>query len=183
MKTWNSLFLVDHPISVWFFILVFMGNCWQACFRNLFWWYCFINNSWQDVNFIYMQIFMTTKFFFRIRFLESQDYNKREWYVIRFGEQGIICGWMCNNCYWHIYSLHYDDVIMGKMASQITSLTIVYSTIYSGADQRKHQSSASLAFVRRVPGEFHAQMASNAENVPIWWRHHGLYRMYCGSTK
>ena len=36
---------------------------------------------------------------------------------------------------------------MGGMASQITSLTIVYSTVYSGADQRKHQSSASLAFV------------------------------------
>ena len=35
---------------------------------------------------------------------------------------------------------------MGGMASQITSLTIVYSTVYSGSDQRKHQSSASLAF-------------------------------------
>ena len=43
--------------------------------------------------------------------------------------------------------LHYDDVIMSTIASQITSLTIVYSTIYSGADQSKHQSSASLAFV------------------------------------
>ena len=42
---------------------------------------------------------------------------------------------------------HYDDVIMGAIASQITSLTIVYSTVYSGADQSKHQSSASLAFV------------------------------------
>ena len=42
---------------------------------------------------------------------------------------------------------HYDDVIMGAMASQITSLTIVYSAVYSGADQSKHQSSASLAFV------------------------------------
>ena len=42
---------------------------------------------------------------------------------------------------------HSDDVIMGAMASQITSLTIVYSTVYSGADQSKHQSSASLAFV------------------------------------
>ena len=39
---------------------------------------------------------------------------------------------------------------MGGMASQITSLTIVYSTVYSGADQRKHQSSASLAFVRGI---------------------------------
>ena len=37
---------------------------------------------------------------------------------------------------------------MGAIASQITSLTIVYSTVYSDADQRNHQSSASLAFVR-----------------------------------
>ena len=42
---------------------------------------------------------------------------------------------------------HYDDVIMNAIASQITSLTIVYSIVYSDADQRKHQSSASLAFV------------------------------------
>ena len=39
---------------------------------------------------------------------------------------------------------------MGAIASQITSLTIVYSTLYSGADQSKHQSSASLAFVRGI---------------------------------
>ena len=43
---------------------------------------------------------------------------------------------------------HYDDVIMGAIASRITSLTIVYSIVYSSTDQRKHQSSASLAFVR-----------------------------------
>ena len=43
--------------------------------------------------------------------------------------------------------IHYSDIIMGARASQITSLTIVYSTVYSDADQRKHQSSASLAFV------------------------------------
>ena len=46
-----------------------------------------------------------------------------------------------------VINSHYNDVTMGAMASQITSLTIVYSTVYSGADQRKHQSSASLAFV------------------------------------
>ena len=39
---------------------------------------------------------------------------------------------------------------MSAMASQITSLTIVYPSVYSGADQRKHQSSASLAFVRGI---------------------------------
>ena len=43
-----------------------------------------------------------------------------------------------------------SDVIMGAMASQITILTVVYPTFYSGADQRKHQSSASLAFVRGI---------------------------------
>ena len=64
---------------------------------------------------------------------------------------------------------HYSDVIMGAIASQITSLTIVYSTVYSGADQRKHQSSPSLAF---VTGDRWIQMASNAENISIWWRHH-----------
>ena len=45
---------------------------------------------------------------------------------------------------------HYNDAIKSAMASQIASLTIVYSSIYSGADQRKHQSSASLAFVRGI---------------------------------
>ena len=57
---------------------------------------------------------------------------------------------------------------MGAIAYQITSLTIVYSIVYSDADQRKHQSSALLAFVLA------AQMASNVENASIWWRHHEL---------
>ena len=51
---------------------------------------------------------------------------------------------------WLIYKVHYNDVIMGSMASQITSLTIVYSAICSGLDRRKHQSSASLASVRGI---------------------------------
>ena len=45
---------------------------------------------------------------------------------------------------------HYNDVIMGAMVSQITSIATVYSTVYSSADQRKYQSSASLAFVRGI---------------------------------
>ena len=47
-------------------------------------------------------------------------------------------------------SLHYSDVIMNTMASQITRPTIVYSTIYSGADQRKHQKSKSLSYARGI---------------------------------
>ena len=45
---------------------------------------------------------------------------------------------------------HYSDVIMGAMEHQITSATIVYSNVYLGADQRKHESSASLAFERGI---------------------------------
>ena len=47
-------------------------------------------------------------------------------------------------------STYYNDVTMSAIASQITSLAIIYLTLYSGADQRKHQSSASLAFVRGI---------------------------------
>ena len=59
--------------------------------------------------------------------------------------------------------IHYNDVTMGAIASQITSLTIVYWFVYSDADQRKHQSSASLAFVRgNSPGtgEFRGRVNS-----------------------
>ena len=48
------------------------------------------------------------------------------------------------------YCCHYNDVLMSELASQITSVSIVCSTIHSAADQRKHQSSASLAFVQGI---------------------------------
>ena len=55
---------------------------------------------------------------------------------------------------WHrhvvVSDKHNNDVIMGAIASQITSLTIVFSTVYLDTDQRKHQCSASLAFVRGI---------------------------------
>ena len=61
------------------------------------------------------------------------------------------------------------------MASQITGVRIVYVTFCSSVDQRKHQSSAPLGFVRgiyRWPVNSPHKSASNAENVSIWWRHH-----------
>ena len=60
-------------------------------------------------------------------------------------------------------TLHYNDVIMNLIASQITSLTVVYSTVYSDADQRKHQSSASLAFVRGI----HRGPMNSPHKVPV----------------
>ena len=67
--------------------------------------------------------------------------------------------------------LHYNDVMMDAMAFQIISVTIVCSSVYSGADQRKHQSPASLVFVgriRRWPGN--SLHRKYAENISIWWR-------------
>ena len=69
---------------------------------------------------------------------------------------------------------HYNDVIMSATASQITSLTIVYSIVYS---RRRSKKTSKLRVTglcegnSPVTGEFPAQMASNAENVSIWWRH------------
>ena len=64
---------------------------------------------------------------------EQTEYN---W---NFFPQYSICKCTCN--------IHYSDVIMSAMTSQITGVRIVCSTVCTGADQRKHQSSASLAFV------------------------------------
>ena len=78
---------------------------------------------------------------------------------------------------------HYCDVIMGAVASQITSLMIVYSSVHSDADQRKHQSSASLAFVRGIhrwpvnsPHKwpvtrkcFHLMTSSCLGKIPMKW--------------
>ena len=55
---------------------------------------------------------------------------------------------------------------MGMMVSQITSLKIVYSTVYSGPDQRKHQSSASLAFVRGI----HRSPVNSPNKGPVTWK-------------
>ena len=61
------------------------------------------------------------------------------------------------------FSIQYSDVIMGTMASQITSVSIVYSTICSGTDQRKHQSSVSLAFLR----EIHRWLVNSPHKGPV----------------
>ena len=66
--------------------------------------------------------------------------------------------WHKHSLYWCLFYIcaiittyfHYNVVIMSAMVSQTTSFMIVYSTVYSGTDQRKHQSSASLAFVRGI---------------------------------
>ena len=70
---------------------------------------------------------------------------------------------------------HNNDVIMSAMASQITSLTIVYSIVYSGHKSKKTSKlcvTGLCAGNSPVIGEFPAQWAINAENIFTWWRHH-----------
>ena len=91
--------------------------------------------------------------------------------------------WWCRNMPSKINQNHYNDVLTGAMASQITSLTIVFSTVYLDTDQRKHQISASLAFVwgthrRRVnfPHKWPVtrKMFPFDDVIMIWWRHHAI---------
>ena len=75
-------------------------------------------------------------------------------------DKTIACGFISSTLQMHgtsctrvgspIKTRHYNDVIMGTIASQITSLRIVYSIVYSDTDQRKHQSYTSLAFVHGI---------------------------------
>ena len=75
----------------------------------------------------------------------------------------LICAWMngwvntreageerCHRTHYDVRVMHSSDIIKSAMASQITGVLIVYLIVCSGADQRKHQSFASLAFVRRI---------------------------------
>ena len=74
------------------------------------------------------------------------------------------------------FATHYRNVIISVLASQITGVSIVHSTVCSGTDQRK-----KIKAPRHWPlwgeftsdSEFPAQRAGNAENVSIWWRRHG----------
>ena len=70
---------------------------------------------------------------------------------------------MSCNAHIVLQQFHYNDVIMGSIVSQITSLTISCTTVYSGAGQRKHQSSASLAFVWGI----HRWPVNSPHNGPI----------------
>ena len=76
--------------------------------------------------------------------------------------------------------MHYRNVIMSAMASQIAGGSIVCSTVLSGTDQSRYQSSTSLAL---VTSGFHSQRASNVENVPISWSHNVYLWNQCYTLK
>ena len=95
----------------------------------------------------------------------------RKWTPTKYKSYQLVIGaklaqghWLALPSYnWDIALKLYSDVIRGAMASQITSLTIVYSTVYSGAGQRKCQSSALLAYVRGI----HRWPANSPHKWPV----------------
>ena len=81
---------------------------------------------------------------------------------------------------------HYNDVITGAMAYQISSHTSVYSTVFSGADKKKTPTLCVTGLCEvnsPVTGEFPTQRVSNAEKVSIWWRHHGSWYLWYISSR
>ena len=123
-------------------------HIWRArCFAELF----FIEHS------IFIYYTFITLFFNYPKSWTKSHTNIKKNIVPQRPPLRIFFSWLSSYCHAcshqirHVESYyHYNDVIMRAMASQITSLMIVYSTVYSGADQRKHQGSASLAFARGI---------------------------------
>ena len=123
--------IANHPAN--FTDVAALGNgftvVWQICFRKYKTYLLILQNNISSTLIYHRQ-------------LKSSPWRRENRSLLLYGRT-----WWWSSI---IVSLHYNDVIMGAIASQITTLTVVYSTVYSGADQRKHQSSASLAFVRGI---------------------------------
>ena len=107
-------------------------------------------------------------------------FQSYEWYIFAF-----VCSrrqrWEQQLNRMAVFWGHYNDVIMTETVSQITGVWIVYPNVRSDADQRRHQSSASLAFVRgihRWPVNSPHKGQVTRKNVAVWWRHHVLRYTY-----
>ena len=101
-----------------------------------------------------------TPIFFTMNVAKSQQHHRLStMYIYRIEARILLKGaenltlFLCSfhsACSMIMNIFHYNDVIMSAMESQVTSVSIVYSTVCSDADQRKHQSYASLALVRGI---------------------------------
>ena len=112
-----------------------------------------------------------------------QCWDFKSIYISKWGPLGYNEGrkWLLVWYAFHISKTYDSDVIISMITSHITGVSIVCSTVCSGADQWKHQSFASLAFTLAslaFTDRFPSLKASYVENVFIWWRHHALRRPY-----
>ena len=104
---------------------------------------------------------------------QSSTMDMIAWYRFDVSFKPCLCYILRYHCITLLVN-HYNEVIIGAMASQINRLTIVYSTVYLGAHHRKHQSSASLAFVRGI----HRWPVNSPHKGPVTWKmfpfHNGI---------
>ena len=109
--------------------------------------------------------------------------------IWNYAPSGVLCKISKRSCGWEIIykrgriratwvnaGARYNEVMMSTMTSQITSVSILYSTTCSGVDKKKHQSSTSLAFVRGIPhtkgqqrGKCFHLMTSSWRVRVVWW--------------
>ena len=110
---------------------------------------CAWTNGWVNNQFAFDLKHHRTPYDVTIMHLEN---NVWTWVVDRLGVHWdhVYCVYLWVNA-GNKHQNHYNDVIMSAMGSQINSVSIILSTVGSGADLRKHQSCASLAFVRGIP--------------------------------
>ena len=115
--------------------------------------------------------------------LRKKPRHQQQWYWAISPETFQIQfkkGWNFKYFTFNVYAsdfLHYNNVIMCAMASQIMNPTIGYWTVYSRRRPKKTLKLRVTGLCARnspLTGQFAAQMTSNAENVSIWWRHHGV---------
>ena len=157
----NSSFSVDRKKYIYLFRISKSWSCLIMSFKSLvlvcdhLTWNCeFLNcRYWSDQNVIAVLIW---KYFgFSIVYPLNTYRNTIAYIIVSYGQYHStidlsLCSSLTPEKRKVLRENPQSDVIMRVMASQIASLKIVYSTAYSGADQRKHQSSASLAFVRGI---------------------------------
>ena len=131
-------YLLDNlPVLISIFFLIFVVGKSKSVFTNLTGAMTGYEYPYQRVfdGIVYDQAFQPEDL---IHIRDELELDKQDVLVSTYPKSGTLIHW------------HYNDVIMSTAASPITSLTIACSSIYSDADQRKHQSSASLAFVRGI---------------------------------
>ena len=118
----------------------------------------------------------------------NDKYDTRPIYAVKACAKFVLMTRKWNTTKWNFSragNVHYSDVVMSAMASQITGL-IVCLNVCSVADQRKHQSSMSLVFVSGI----HRWLVNSPHNGPVTrkmfsfgWRHHGMKIIWWNGQK
>ena len=119
----------------------------SSCIKQIPFWHKVQNHKYKTVPSIVIQscLYMRQERIMPVHYIPAVMHETYIWLSFRGGR------------------VHYNDVIMCAMASQITSHTIVYSTVSSDSDQIKHQSSASLAIVLGI----HRWPVNSPHKLPV----------------